>query len=498
MGIVKRDSIAITVLSYVGVVVGYVNKILLFPNFLSEEQVGLTSILVSLAVMYAQFSALGINSTVVKFFPFFRTADKRHNGLFFWSALGVSVGFVLFTALFLIFREPVMHYFAKESPLLSEYYLLLIPLGLATLFYNFYSAWLQALSRTIISSAVNEVLLRLLITAEISLYALGVLNFEQFIVGYIAIYFVPMLILLLYTLYLRESHLHPVITSRTKKLVTIAGIYGLWQYLGGASVFLTNVIDQTMLAGMEGLMQGGIYAIMMYMVSAMLIPYRSMVKVATPVVTNLWKERDMEGMRRISREMSLVNLIVGSFLFLLIWVNLDNIFSLMPGSYSDGRYVFLFLGLARVMDMYSGLNGTILVTSKKYRYDFTFSLMLVALTVASNALLIPRWGMTGAALATMITVLAYNAIRIASVWKFYRIQPFALSDLLVVALAAGCIGASALVPPMGHFIADGLIRSALVAALYGGAVYSLKLSPEINRTIDRTLSRLGIRLGRRA
>ena len=234
------------------------------------------------------------------------------------------------------------------------------------------------------------------------------------------------------------------------------------------------------------------------MVAAMLTPYRSMIKVATPVVTNLWKERDMEGMRRISREMSLVNLIVGSFLFLLIWVNLDNIFSLMPGSYSDGRYVFLFLGLARVMDMYSGLNGTILVTSKKYRYDFTFSLMLVALTVASNALLIPRWGMTGAALATMITVLAYNAIRIASVWKFYRIQPFALSDLLVVALAAGCIGASALVPPMGHFIADGLIRSALVAALYGGAVYSLKLSPEINRTIDRTLSRLGIRLGRRA
>ena len=118
MGIVKRDSIAITVLSYVGVVVGYVNKILLFPNFLSEEQVGLTSILVSLAVMYAQFSALGINSTVIKLFTFFRTADKRHNGLFFWSALGVSVGFVLFTALFLIFREPVMHYFAMESTLL--------------------------------------------------------------------------------------------------------------------------------------------------------------------------------------------------------------------------------------------------------------------------------------------------------------------------------------------------------------------------------------------
>ena len=65
MGIVKRDSISITILSYAGAAIGYVNKILLFPNFLSEEQVGLTSILVSLAMIYAQFSALGINSPVV-------------------------------------------------------------------------------------------------------------------------------------------------------------------------------------------------------------------------------------------------------------------------------------------------------------------------------------------------------------------------------------------------------------------------------------------------
>ena len=114
MGIVKRNSITITILSYLGIVVGYVNKILLFPNFLSEEQVGLANILVSMAVMYAQFSAMGINSTIVKFFPFFRTPDRRHNGFFFWTALGVSLGFVLFTTLFLIFREPVTEYYAQS------------------------------------------------------------------------------------------------------------------------------------------------------------------------------------------------------------------------------------------------------------------------------------------------------------------------------------------------------------------------------------------------
>ena len=90
-----------------GIVIGYVNKILLLPNFFSETQVGLVNILVSFSVIYAQFSALGINFTIVKFFPFFRTEDRTHNGLFFWSGVGVSFGFILFTLLFLLFRNPV-------------------------------------------------------------------------------------------------------------------------------------------------------------------------------------------------------------------------------------------------------------------------------------------------------------------------------------------------------------------------------------------------------
>lgn len=496
MGIVKRDSISITILSYAGAAIGYVNKILLFPNFLSEEQVGLTSILVSLAMIYAQFSALGINSTVVKFFPFFRTSDRRHNGLFFWSALGISVGFVLFTLLFVLFKEPVMAYFAQESPLLSKYYLLLIPLGLTTLFYNFFSSWLQAFYRTVISTAVYDVLLRLLMTLEISLYAFGLLDFEQFIIGYVLIYFVPTIILLLYTAWIRQIDLRPAFTSRTRKLVVIAGTYGLWQYLGGASVYVTNVIDQTMLAGIQGLVQGGIFSVMMYMVSAMMIPNRSVIKVSTPIVANLWKERDMSRMQDMHREVSLMNLIVGCYIFLAIWINLDNIFSLMPASYAAGRYVFLFLGLGRIFEMYSGLTGVILITSKRYRYDFTFSILLVFMTVGTNALLIPPLGMTGAALATMTTVIVYNLLRICFVWKFFRLQPFAWSDMSILGLTLAGVLLSALIPQIGRWWLDAPVRTAVVSLLFALPVYLLKVSPQLNRTLDSFLRRLGIRCGR--
>ena len=328
----------------------------------------------------------------------------------------------MFTVLFLAFREPVMAYYSKESPLLSEHYLMLIPLGLATLSHNFFSSWLQAFYKTVVTSFVNEILLRLLISIEISLYALRLITFEQFVVGYVLIYFVPAAILLVYMATIRQTRFRPVpVTPRVRRLLSITAVYGLWQYLGGASMYIVPIVDQTMLAGICGLAEGGIYTTIIYMTSAMQMPYRSIVKVSTPVVTNLWKERDMEGMRKISRDASLMNLIAGCFLFVVIWVNLDNIFSLMPESYASGRYVFLFLGLGWVVNMYVGLNSTILMTSKKYRYEFMLSILLVGLTVLTNALMIPRWGMNGAALATMISLLVFNVGHVAFVWKFYRI-----------------------------------------------------------------------------
>ena len=96
--------------------------------------------------------------------------------------------------------------------------------------------------------------------------------------------------------------------------------------------------------------------------------------------------------------------------------------------------------------MYVGLNSTILMTSKKYRYEFMLSILLVGLTVLTNALMIPRWGMNGAALATMISLLVFNVGHVAFVWKFYRIFSLSWRDVLVALWGAAMIGVSMLIP----------------------------------------------------
>ena len=85
MGFVRKDSIIITLLTYFGLVIGYFNKVLLFTNFLTTEQVGLANILIFIASLYAQISALGSINIVFRFFPFFKSNENKHSGFLFFT-----------------------------------------------------------------------------------------------------------------------------------------------------------------------------------------------------------------------------------------------------------------------------------------------------------------------------------------------------------------------------------------------------------------------------
>jgi len=57
MGTIQKQSTQNTIISYLGIALGYVNIVLLFPNFFNTSEVGLARILIHIAAIYAQFSA---------------------------------------------------------------------------------------------------------------------------------------------------------------------------------------------------------------------------------------------------------------------------------------------------------------------------------------------------------------------------------------------------------------------------------------------------------
>ncbi len=485
MGIVQRDSFRITIVSYLGASIGYLNKIFLFTNFLTTEQVGLANLLITISVLYAQVAAMGSYNIILRFFPFFKDHNKAHHGFLPGMAIFSLAGFALASLVFIILLNPFKVLYQTSAPLLIEYALYIIPLALATMVYHLFEAYLRSLQKNLVPSLTYDLGLRLFVTLAILLFATGLIDFSSFVFFYVIANCLPALIVVLYTHLINQLFLRPALTTMIKRLGRIILVYGLYSLLNNLSIMLLSSIDSLMVAGMIDLGAAGIYTTMIFITSVMLIPYRNMIKVSAPLVASYWKSKAMYEMQELYRKATATNLVIGAGIFLLIWINLDSIFSLIPGDYEVGKTVFLLLAIGKLFDMAAGLNGTILLTSKRYRYDLLFTIGLVVIAILTNLLLIPLLGMNGAALASMLTMVLFNLLRILFLKHHFSLQPFAWKDLLVPLIVGLIIIISSLIRQAPSILIDIPIRSGLAAILYIIPIYLLAISPNINRLIDQ-------------
>jgi O-antigen/teichoic acid export membrane protein len=490
MGIILRDSFRITVIAYIGAAIGFLNKIFLFTNFLSPDQVGLANMLITISLVYAQFASLGTHNIVYKFFPYFKNQEKQHNGFLQGVLVLALAGFLIATIFFFLLKKPFASFYQESSPLLVEYYFYLVPMALATVFFQIFDSYLRSLFKNSIPSLIYEVGLRLFVTLSITVYAIKLVDFPTFVLIYVLANCLPAFFIVAYTGFIRQLFVKPVFTGLWSRLAKIIIVYGLFALLNNAGVWLLGIIDSLMVAGFIDLGAAGVYTTMVFITSVLLIPYRSIIKVSTPVVASFWQSKDMKAMAGLYRDVSNTSLAIGGGLFLLIWVNIDSVFQFMPADYALGKYVVLLLGIGRLFDMASGVNGVIMVTSKKYRYDLAFTLGLVVATFVSNYFLIPAFGINGAALATMITLLLYNLFRIIFIKVNFKIQPFALKQIWVPLVIALLSGFSLFFAQIQNVYVDLIVRSTIIGGIYLVAIYKLKISPELNGVISNYAKKL--------
>ena len=76
MNVIKKQAFLGTIFSYGGVLVGFITQFFLIPNYLTEDQNGLLSVLLSSMYVLVQLSSLGFNAAGSRFFPSFRDAEK--------------------------------------------------------------------------------------------------------------------------------------------------------------------------------------------------------------------------------------------------------------------------------------------------------------------------------------------------------------------------------------------------------------------------------------
>jgi O-antigen/teichoic acid export membrane protein len=479
MGFIQKDALKTMITSYLGVALGYLNKAVLFILILSTEQIGLMNLLLSVGLLFAQFANLGTFYTIWKFFPFFKNKEKSHFGFIPLMLFIVSIGVIIFTILTFLFRDTFENIYKEKSPLFSEYFMWVIPIGIAYVYYMVFEIYLRSLYKNLISVIVNEILLRLILTLLLLLVWLKLINFHQLVILQSISYFVPTIILVLYLMKIGEINRKSTSIKISKRFKKILLQFSAINYVNTLGYVLVTSLDLLMVSQMIGLKATGIYSTMVFLAGAILVPYKSLHRVSVPLISDYWKHREMRKMHELYIKFSSVSLVIGLVFFLLIWLNIDPLFSFLPPEFLAGKWIFFFLIIGKLIDMYCGLNGSILVTSKKYKYDVYFTLLLIGVVYVLNLILLPIYGAIGAAISTLIALFLYNAIRSFFVAHHFNMLPFTKNQLPVILLGALTLLIGTFTIELStNSILQILIQTTVVACFFFAPIYFLKLEQE--------------------
>ncbi|MES2428801.1 MAG: oligosaccharide flippase family protein [Bacteroidota bacterium] len=509
MGIIKKQSYKNTIVSYGGMVVAYINTVLLFPFFVTPTQYGFYNLIISISVLYSLIASMGGPSILAKYFPFYRTDDKKHNGFIHWSAGLVLCGFLVITLIYILFKPQITAVFAEQTPLHNlshfklkaevlkvplfvEYYYYLIPLSFFVLAFNYLEMTGRIIYQTIYSNFLQNVLLRLLTTALLLMIAAKWINFEDFIFLYIGCNGLISLLLLISIIatknfsYRFDDHGFKSIKKRE-----IIG-FGTFTLISSAIYVLLQKVDTLMLSSMVGDNVQGVYSWYFNIAIVISVPAQALSRTTYAIVADAWKANNRENIIEVYYKTSIIQMVIGCLLFIGIIVNRENLYAIARNKeFTDPKYfsLFLVIGLGFLVDITGGLNTYIITTSHKYRLVTLLTIFAAIFCIGLNYILIPKYYGLGAAISYLLTTIGINI----STWFYlkyrFQMQPFNYKHLLVIAITLVSWAAGQYFWRMPNVFLDIVVRSGITATVYGLLAYYFNISSDINDKVNATLKK---------
>ena len=480
MGIIQRQAIKGTIYTYIGVVIGFVTAGILFPNILLPEQIGVTKLLVTFSLLFARLADLGFTGVANRLFTYFRNKEKKHNGFLFIALSVALVGFLISIILYFILKPYIIEDSIGKYAFFVEYIYYLIPLIFFTLIFNTLDTYNKVLYDAILGTFIKEFIQRVLIFFSIVLYCFDILNFNGFVFAYTASLSIPALIILISLIQRKQFSLKPQLSFISNDMAKTMLSVSFYSIILGFSGIIILHIDSIMIYSLIDLGPTGIYSITFFFGTLIIIPSRSLLRIATPIIADSWKKKDLNTINVVYYKSCLNQLIVGSLLFIGLWANIHNVFKILPEEYEAGRYVIFFISLAYLFDMASGVNGFIILTSKYYKALTYYMFLFVAFVVITNYIFIPRYGIVGAAMASALSKFLFNLIKYLFLLVKFRMQPFDSKYLIVLLIAGVSFLAGYIIPEFDNFVIDIIIRSIIITSIFGVLTLTFKVSEDVN------------------
>jgi len=492
MNLLKKQGFFNSITLYIGTALGFFNLIILFQRVLTAEQIGFFGLITSVSLLYTQIAAIGFSNAITRYFPFFKTDDRKHNGFPLYVFKITLIGFLVVSAFYIFGKEFIQSFKQnnKGSSLFYQYYYYIVPVALFTLWYNLAETFARTTFHNILPSFLREVLLKVLTGLAVVLVYFNLINYTQFVYWYVL---ANGLILFLLLIYLKKLDLirFNKVTEKVKAQSPEMIRYGFYAMLAGGSFAMIQNIDTLLLKVFSSEAMVGYYVTFFGMALVINLPAKALNTTSYQIIADAWKTEDLPKINKIYHKTSLVQFIIGCLLLIGLIANWQNIlFLLKKPAYVNYYDVFIVLGLGFLFDITGGLNGAIISFSKNYKLTMYILVAAALICIGLNVILIPKLGMLGAAISYSSTMLLLNF----SYWSFltfrYKLQPFNIQFIKLIIISIMVLIIGLMLPYLNNFFVDVPVRSLLMLSIYTILIYYFKISSDINEFINQIINKI--------
>ena len=489
MGIVLNQSFKNTIITYIGFGIGAINTLYLYPVFLGATYYALTNYILSAANVIMPLFAIGMQNTLVKFYSQYRTEEEREQFLSF-TALFPLLMCIPLGIIGLFFFDDISAFVSKKNPVVKEFMLLIPFIGICMAYFEIFYAWARVHMHSVFGNFIKEVALRLFSSvALIGLY-LEWITLIEFVYVTAGIYFIAFLVTMFYAFYIKRPNFQITIPENVKSVME----YTFYIILSGSVANLLLDGDKIMLNQYMEIENIAYYSVATYIALVISVPSRAMHQIVYPITARLMHENKHDELNDLYKKTSINLQIVGGFVMLCIFVNINQLYEIVPQEYRGGVPVVFMIGLSKYFDLILGNNNAIIFNTKYYKTVLFLGLGLVVLTFILNVIFIPLYGIMGSAFATLLSITFYSLAKLLFVVKKLHLYPFTKQNLYSLAVTTVLF----LVFYFWEFPLYPLIgitlKSILVTILYLYLNYRFNISPDINKVMDGLLRKVGIKI----
>ena len=493
MGVIQRQGIKYSIVNFAGLAIGTASTILVYSRKEVVEAYGFTQFLLSIAIIGFPLFAFASNSVAIRFFPNFQDKPTRHHGFLPLLLYMCLAGWSCCAVIALVAHGPIEAAFAHNSPFVRQYIWMALPL---TLFYTvsiFLAQYASNFKRIVVPSILVDFSLKVLMPVMMIAIWLGWVELGTALYWLLAHYFLVMVSLMVYLNHLGEwSFRAPAWSFITPALRQDILRYAGFGVVTGLAMLVVTKADTLLVGPLISMKSNAVYAIALNIAAAIEIPTKSLYSASASFVARYLADENWAEMRVLYQKVSINLLAAGLLIFGCIWVSADDLFALMPNSQavSEGRNVLFFLGLAKLVDMGSGLNNQLVYYSKYYRYSMVSLSLLAMANICFNLWLIPKLGLTGAAISVLLSTTMYNLSGLYLVWNKFHMQPFSRNTISLAGLAAAAMLAAWFLPDTGFALTNIALRSGLFGMIFAFFVLRFRISGDISQLWSGMLARV--------